>query len=45
MVVLQAVVDIMKSLPVSLYASLTEWINKYSKNAKVCQIQIYNLSF
>lgn len=31
----QAVVDIVRTLPVSLFASLMEWINKYSKNAKV----------
>ena len=31
----QAVVDIVKTLPVSLVANLMEWISKYSKNAKV----------
>ncbi|KAM7435860.1 Condensin-2 complex subunit D3 [Porites harrisoni] len=34
-IVAKAVVDIMKTLPVNVYASLTEWINKYSKNAKI----------
>ena len=29
------VVDIMDKRPVTLYASLVEWINKFSKNAKV----------
>lgn len=32
---MQAVFDIVRTLPVRLYASLMEWINKYSKNAKV----------
>lgn len=35
MFILQAVFDIVRTLPVRLFASLIEWINKYSKNAKV----------
>lgn len=43
--VLQAVVDILKTLPVSVYASLIEWIKKYSKNAKVCScLRLHKLS-
>lgn len=38
-VVAKAVVDIMDKLPVTLYASLVEWINKFSKNAKVEKLQ------
>ncbi|XP_044174621.1 condensin-2 complex subunit D3-like isoform X3 [Acropora millepora] len=34
-VLAKAVVDIMDKLPVTLYASLVEWINKFSKNAKI----------
>lgn len=39
--VLQAVVDIMKILPVNQYASLVEWINMYSKNDKVLIRDLY----
>lgn len=39
--VLQAVVDIMKILPVNQYASLVEWINMYSKNDKVLVRDLY----
>ena len=40
--VLQAVVDIMKTLTISQYASLMEWINKCSKNDMVPDIGISN---
>ena len=43
--VLQAVVDIMKTLPVSQYASLMEWINKCSKNDMVPGIGIFSNNY
>ena len=33
----------MDKLPVTLYASLVEWINKFSKNAKVGRYDAVNV--
>ena len=30
----------MEKLPVTLYASLVEWINKFSKNAKISRYTV-----
>ncbi|XP_068707976.1 condensin-2 complex subunit D3-L-like isoform X1 [Montipora foliosa] len=34
-IVAKAVVNILENLPVTMFASLIEWINKYSKNVKI----------
>lgn len=44
--ILQAVFDIVRTLPVRLFASLIEWIHKYSKNAKVLNTEMQiNISY